>query len=123
MQYGLFLIVGVLNTAFGYSIFSLLVYCKWHYTLAALGSSVAGVVFNYFTTGRIVFKNKDFSQFFRFGLVYVGLYVLNVLLLRVLQITVSDNLYISGLISAAGLSLVSFAVNKQWVFNTILARD
>jgi putative flippase GtrA len=48
-----FLAVGVLNTAFGYALFALLVWAGVWYPAAA--STIGGMIFNFNTTGRLVF--------------------------------------------------------------------
>jgi putative flippase GtrA len=50
-----FLAVGVLNTAFGYAFFALLVWAGLWYPAAAAASTIGGIVFNFNTTGRLVF--------------------------------------------------------------------
>ena len=50
-----FLVIGAVNTAFSYVIYALLVLIGLHYSLATLISTILGIIFNFFTTGRIVF--------------------------------------------------------------------
>ena len=50
-----FLGVGVLNTVFGYSVYAALIFAGLSYLIALFLSTIAGVVFNYFSFGRIVF--------------------------------------------------------------------
>jgi putative flippase GtrA len=40
------------------------------------------VIFNFFTTGRLVFRNSDNGLFIRFAAAYASIYVLNALALR-----------------------------------------
>ena len=77
-----FLVIGAVNTAFSYLIYALLVLIGLHYSLATLISTVLGIIFNFFTTGRIVFRNMDNRRFIRFILVYAFTYLVNVLFLR-----------------------------------------
>ncbi|MCA8883554.1 MAG: GtrA family protein [Rhodobacteraceae bacterium] len=72
-----FLAVGVLNTAFGYVLYAVLV-------LAGLGPQAAlalafacGVVWNYFTHARLVFATKGAGRLPAYALVYLGLYGVN----------------------------------------------
>lgn len=77
-----FLAVGVLNTAFGYGVFSagVLMGLPSHWALAI--ANIVGVCFNFFTTGRLVFSNSDNGRIVRFILVYVVVYLGNVGLLK-----------------------------------------
>lgn len=77
-----FLAVGVLNTLFGYGVFSLLVWLGLLPEIALLISTVVGVLFNFTTTGTLVFRNTDRGLFLRFALVYVSIYLLNAGALR-----------------------------------------
>ena len=59
-----------MNTLFGYSIFSILVFFKIHYSLALLIATILGVIFNFKTVGIIVFKdgkNSTYLFIFRRG--------------------------------------------------------
>lgn len=55
----LFIFVGALNTLFGYTIFTFFIMMGLHYALAALLANILGVLFNFKTTGKIVFKNSN----------------------------------------------------------------
>ena len=53
-----FMIVGGINTLFGYSIFSLLIWLKSSYEMAVLMLTICGVLFNFKTTETLVFQHK-----------------------------------------------------------------
>lgn len=74
--------VGVLNTAFGYAIYFALVRLGLVPEIALLIATVLGVIFNFFTTGRLVFGNADNGLFLRFVAVYAAVYLANAALLR-----------------------------------------
>lgn len=74
--------VGVLNTAFGYGLYALFVHLGALPELALLVATIIGVIFNFFTTGRLVFRNSDNGLFIRFAAAYASIYVLNALALR-----------------------------------------
>lgn len=80
-----FIFVGALNTAFGYFIFLFLIWIGLHYSLALLFSQIIGVIFNYKTTGYLVFQNKTNKLIIKFFIVYGLLYLLNVLELYLLN--------------------------------------
>ena len=114
-QFLKFLVVGGLNTLFGYSVFALFIYLGLHYALASLLSTVLGVLFNFKTTGTLVFKNRDNSLIFRFFGVYGVVYACNVLLLKLLGGS-GFNMYWAGALAIAPLALLSFVLNKLFVF-------
>lgn len=79
-----FLFVGLLNTAVGYFLFLFFIWIGLHYSLSLLFSQVIGVLFNYKTTGYIVFENKSNKLLFHFFIVYGFVYLVNVLELYLL---------------------------------------
>ncbi len=111
-----FLFVGALNTLFGYSIYALFIFIGLHYSLAVFFSTILGILFNFKTIGILVFKNNDNSLIFRFFGVYAINYILNVSALTLLKFSGSDNMYINGLIVVFPLALLSFILNKKFVF-------
>jgi putative flippase GtrA len=110
-----FLVVGVCNTLFGYAIFAGLIFFHIHYAIAMFFSTIVGIVFNFFTTGRMVFKNKKNSLFFKFIFIYGVVYLLNILFVAELNNFLHD-LYFNGAISLIMLSFISFFANKYYVF-------
>lgn len=110
-----FILVGVLNTAFGYFIFALLLFLGLHYTLAVILSTVAGVLFNFKTTGMLVFKNNNNKLIFKFVAVYAITATLGIIILRLAELA-HINLYIAGLFSTGLCAIISFLLNKNWVF-------
>ena len=111
-----FLLVGVLNTIVGYSLFVLFIYLGLYYPLAVLFSTILGVLFNFKTIGRLVFASSDNSLIFRFALVYVITYFLNIFFLWLFKWLGFDNMYINGFVLLIPLAAVSFLLNKFFVF-------
>jgi putative flippase GtrA len=110
-----FLLVGGLNTVFGYSVFSIAIYLNVHYAIAALLGQVLGTLFNFGTISRLVFGSKDNTLFFKFIAVYVFTYLLNVAGLRIFS-TFHVNMYLAAAIVTLPVSLVGFLLNKNFVF-------
>jgi putative flippase GtrA len=65
-----FLLVGALNTAFGYTVFAISILIGIPYPVAALLSTVLGVLFNFKSYGTLVFASHDNRLIFRFFAVY-----------------------------------------------------
>ena len=110
-----FILVGILNTAFGYGAFALLMYTGLHYSAAVVLSTIAGILFNFKTTGVLVFKNKDNSLIFKFIAVYTLVCITGIIILRLAQIA-HINLYFAGLVSTGICAVTAFLLNKDWVF-------
>lgn len=113
-----FAIVGILNTLFGYSLYALLIFLKLPYTLAVLISTIIGVIFNFKTTGKLVFNNSYNHLFFKFVGVYAIVYLLNILLIKGMQF-ITPNLYFAGLIAVFPCAATAFLLNKNFVFRNI----
>lgn len=111
-----FLLVGGLNTAFGYLVFALLIWLGLHYSLATFLSTVIGIVFNFFTTGRLVFQNSDNGLIFRFFTVYGVYWVINVSAIWLVTLTGYTNLYVIGIALVLPCAMVSYVLMKVFVF-------
>jgi putative flippase GtrA len=114
-QLVLFFIVGGVNTLFGYSLYALLLFLHLHYALASLTATVGGVLFNFKTTGVIVFKNRDNSLVFKFVGIYVFTYLLNVLGLKLFS-TYGANMYLAGAVLILPMALLGYVLQKKYVF-------
>jgi putative flippase GtrA len=110
-----FLVVGGVNTVFGYLVYAGFILLNLHYSLAALFSNIIGVIFNFFTTGRIVFDNRQPSLILKFFGVYTVYYLLNLGVLKLLMSQGFSSL-ISGAIAALPMALVSYTLTRTFVF-------
>ena len=110
-----FILVGILNTAFGYLVFAALLYSGLHYTLAVVLSTIAGVLFNFKTTGKLVFKNDNNKLIFKFVAVYALTCIIGIIVLRLAEL-VNVNLYLAGIVSTGICAIIAFILNKNWVF-------
>lgn len=111
-----FLVTGGINTVFGYSVYSLLTFIGLHYTLVVLLGQISGILFNFNTTGRIVFNNTNPRLLYRFAVVYLVMYILNVFFLGLL-VRINFNMYFSGAILILPMALVSLFLFKIFVFS------
>ena len=112
-----FVFVGGLNTAFGFALYCLLIWIGLSYIWATLISHTLGVLFNFITTGRIVFNNNDNSLIFKFVLNYLLIYFINIGLNKGAQLLLGPNEYLSGFCALVITSLFSFFVLNRFVFN------
>lgn len=107
--------VGGINALFGYLTYALLIFLSFHYVLAALLSTVLGVLFNFKTTGRLVFKSRDNKLLFKFIGVYLIIFPLNIFALKIFRYYEFD-MYLAGFILLLPMALIAFALNKKFVF-------
>ena len=110
-----FLAVGVLNTLFGYGIFALLLFVGLHYAVASILATILGVLFNFKTTGTLVFNNSDNRLILKFISVYCLTTVLSIGGLKIAKMS-GINLYLSGLFLTCVMALVTFILQKNFVF-------
>lgn len=111
-----FIFVGMLNTIFGYGIYLFFLFIGINFAIAALISTILGVIFNFFTTGRLVFNSKKNYLIFRFVMVYIILYLFTISGLSILYFY-GISYEIGGGIMIIPNALLSFFLNKRLVFN------
>ena len=113
-----FLLVGGINTLFGYSIFALFITLGFRYPVALVFSPILGVLFNYRTIGKLVFSQHSFDVIvlLKFIMVYTVNYFLNRFAISLVLLIV-DNVYIAGLIVILPVAVLTYLLNKFIVFS------
>ena len=81
-RFARFVIVGLVNTGFGYGVYAALVLLKTPPQIALFVSFFIGVIWNYVTTARFVFQISGFGRFPAYVACYVTAYLLNALALH-----------------------------------------
>lgn len=115
-QFLRFLFVGIINSLFGYSCFALFLYVGFHYAFSLFLATFFGVVFNFKSTGILVFGSHNNRLIFRFICSYIIIYLINVIGVEAFShIGVAP--YISGAILIAPMAVLAFILNKRFVFN------
>ncbi len=110
-----FLAVGVANTAFGYGLFLLAFEISGRPFLALVLSTLAGVAFNFFSIGAVVFRSTDRRRVWRFVAVYGVVFAVNAAMLRALEVCgVSPALAQALLVPC--LAVLSYVLNRNYVF-------
>ena len=107
-------LAGAVNTAVAYLVFALLLFLGIHYTLATLLGGITGLVVGYHTTGGFVFRYRGESRWLRFIAAFIVIYLLNIGTQRALRPHLDP--YLSGAIGTLVSVLVSFALNRWFVF-------
>ena len=110
-----FLLVAALNTVFGYSLFAGLILLGVHYSLAAAIGTVIGILFNFQTTGRLVFGRRDFSLILKFFAVYGISYAVGVSLLRWADHH-GISVLLAGAVLAVPMGFFSYTLQRLLVF-------
>jgi putative flippase GtrA len=112
-----FLGVGVLNTVVGYAIYALLILLHLPYLAALLIATVAGVTFNYFSIGRLVFKsNGGLHVLAKFMTAYSVVYVVNAAGLAVLIKQLQVGPYIGQALCVPLSVILSWLLMNYWVY-------
>lgn len=111
-----FLVVGGLNTVFGYSLFAVFTFIGLTYPVAIGLATIGGVLFNFQSVGRLVFDGAPRSRFWRFVGVYCVIYLVNLGGVRLL-LSLGANVYVANAITLVPLSLLAFILNRRFVFN------
>ena len=114
-QFVRFVLVGGLNTLVGYSLFAVLFLLSDDHRLALLVATVLGVLFNFVTTGRLVFGNRRWGRL----PLFVGLYALTFALnLGALELLVAAGVapLLGQLLVLPAVVVLSFLGNRLVVF-------
>jgi putative flippase GtrA len=111
-----FLVVGGINTVFGYALFAVFTWFGMHYPLAIALATIGGVLFNFQSVGRLVFGGAPRSRFRRFVGVYCLIYLVNLGGVR-LMLDHGISVYIANGVMLIPLAGLAFILNRRFVFN------
>ena len=117
IRFARFLFVGGINTLFGYLVYSAFILLNVHYALASFMSTIIGIVFNFFTTGNIVFRNKNPKLIVRFFGVYGITYLINLGFLKIFE-SIHMNMVLAGAILLLPMAVISYFLNRALVFRS-----
>lgn len=111
-----YVLVGVINTIFGFFVYSVFLFFGAHFSIASLGATIIGSGFNYITYSRVVFNSKQTNKkFLKFLLIYASLYVFSLLIISLFK-KMNFNDYIAGIFNFILIPVVSYILNKFFVF-------
>lgn len=114
-QFLRFVLVGGLNTAFGVGVYCLAIFVGLPYFVATLISNVLGVLFNFFTTGNLVFRNGNPRLIVRFVACYVVIYFINTAVVKLFLMS-GFNIYWAGIAATPVVALCSYFLLKRFVY-------
>lgn len=109
-----FLFVGALNALFSYTIYALFLWIGLIPNVALFFQYIIGVLWNFKTTGIIVFKNHDNRLIFKFITSYVITFCVNSILLNILIRFINE--YLAQALLVLPVAILSFLIFKFWVF-------
>ncbi|MCP1835477.1 putative flippase GtrA [Bradyrhizobium sp. USDA 4532] len=110
-----FVLVGMVNTAFGYALFALFYLLLGCHRLAITLATACGVLFSFHSTGRLVFRNRRLSAILRFVAGHTAVWLVNILLLDELTALAISPLA-AQILALPFLALLSFVINRFLVF-------
>lgn len=110
-----FVLVGLANTAFGYSLFALFYLLLGSHQLAITLATPCGVVLNFHSTGRLVFRSRRHSVLLPFVAGCAAVWLVNILLLDELTALAISPLA-GQTVALPFLALLSYAINRYLVF-------
>lgn len=110
-----FLFVGGLNTLFGYGVFAAAVAIGLAPELGLLVATIVGILFNFLTTGRLVFGSADSRRLPRFCIAYAIVYLMNATAMR-LAVDAGVSAFVAEAVLLPVAALVTFQVMKIFVF-------
>ena len=110
-----FFLAGILNSIFGFFVYTLAIVFTEKIWLALLASVCAGIVFNFFTTGGFVFRDNSIQRVPRFAGCYFFIYITNYALINALSYWI-DNVIISQALLTPFIAILSYFLMAHFVF-------
>lgn len=112
-----FVAIGVINTAFSYSVYALLLMLGMSFVLANLFALILGILFSFKTQGAYVFKNRANHLLGRFVLAWSLIYVISISLIGSL-VYLGFNPYLAGALALPASTAASYLLQKFFVFRS-----
>lgn len=118
IQFIKFLFVGGLNTLFGCLLFSTFIFLRLPFQLANLLTLILGVLFNFKTTGILVFKSHNNSLIFKFITVYLLSYAVSTSGLFFFNYFKFLNIHAAFIVMVIPTTIMTYFLLKNWVFTS-----
>lgn len=107
-------LVGLVNTLSTFGIFSILVWCGLHYSIATLLGGSVGVLIGFNLHEKFVFSRSGRGRFILFVIIFALMYGLNIAIQSMAR--THWNVYISGAIASFSCTPISYVLNRTFVF-------
>ena len=122
-QFIRFVLVAMLNTAFGLFINYVFLFIFEHllklnhaYVVSNFFATIVSILFNFKTYGILVYKNKDNKLLLRFLAVTTFTYLVNIGGIALLEHLGSQNNYLNLTIMAVPVGLLNYVLNSVFVY-------
>ncbi len=112
-----FFLVGAVNSIFGFLVFSALVLFGAGNLPALVGGNLLGLVFNFFSTGGLVFKNLSPSNIPKFVGCYIAMLAINTIALNIFAPLLGSRIGAQALLTLP-MAGIAYAVMSLWVFRS-----
>lgn len=114
-RFARFILIGLVNTLFGYAVFTLIYLLSGSYRLAIVLATIVGVAFNFFTTGGLVFSNRDARKIVPFILGYVVICIVNILIVDGL-VALEVPAMLAQVAALPVVAVLAYIINRSLVF-------
>lgn len=118
LQFVKFLLVGGLNTLFGCLMFSTFIFLRLPFQLANLLTLILGVLFNFKTTGILVFRSHNNALIFKFLAVYLISYAVSTSGLAIFHHYGVVNIHAAFIIMVVPTTVMTYLLLKNLVFTS-----
>ena len=110
-----FLAIGGLNTLFGFTVYALFALTELSTFTVLIVSTVAGITFNFFTTGGLVFRDLGLARVPRFLISYAAIFLINLKLIEWLAPLYGGRIWAMAIILLP-MTLLSYFMLAGFVF-------
>jgi putative flippase GtrA len=114
-RFATFLVVGGVNTLFGYGLFAVLILLGLPTPAAVILGTILGLLFNFISTGGVVFKNRKARLLPRFIAVYAVQMGLSIAALHLLERAGMHPL-VAGALILPPLAVFTYFALRRFVF-------
>jgi putative flippase GtrA len=109
------IVAGVINSLFSLTLFSWFMWLGMETKLSLLAALISGTLFNFLTTGGYVFRQLSPALFPRFLICYFFVYGINLALLEVLALGLSNKIVAQAILTLP-IGLLSYFLMARFVF-------
>ncbi len=110
-----FLGVGGLNTLFGFAVYAIFALTELSTFTVLIVSNIAGITFNFFTTGGLVFRDLGLARVPRFLITYVVIFLINLKLIEWLAPLYGGRIWAMAIILLP-MTLLNYFMLAEFVF-------
>lgn len=110
-----FLFVGGLNTLFGFAVYSLFALSDLSTLVVLIASNLAGIAFNFVTTGGLVFRDMSLARVPRFLICYGVIFVIYLALIEWLSPVTGGRIWAMAII-VLPMAVLTYFIQSWFVF-------